>query len=100
MNRSNKDWFYMVAKFKWSLLARTPSREDGARKGMLNDAAMFLYVALFLVFVCGAVSRFVDIITSVCYLRLVLAALLCYDIQMTLDNVTFLSFHSRFGIFA
>lgn len=78
MNRSlfNKDWFYLVAKFKWSMLARTPSREDSARKGMLNDAAMFLYVALFLVFVCGAVSRFVDIITSVCYLRLVLAALL------------------------
>lgn len=78
-NRSlfDKDWFYLVAKFKWSMLARTPSRGDGARNGMLNDAAMFLYVAPFLAFVCGTVSRFVDIITSVCYLRLMLAALLC-----------------------
>lgn len=72
MNRSlfDKDWFYLVAKFKWSMLAWTPSSGDGVfffglvpENHMLKickyeKKGMLLYVALFCVFVCRVVSRF------------------------------------------
>lgn len=67
MNRSllDKDWFYLVAKFKWSMLARTPSRGIGAvlcwrsgsteKDGMMekaNDSAMFVSLCFRVPCVC------------------------------------------------